>query len=589
MESAVDSVLQPGTILSGRYVIESVLGQGGMGSVYLAKISTLGDKLVAIKEMRLETLGTDAKSQKGAVEQFRQEAKFLANLEHTNLVQVSDFFEENGRNYLVMAYVKGETLGDLLKARKGAFTIQKVLEWAHQLCSVLQYLHTQNPPILFRDLKPSNIMLDEAGRIRLIDFGIARAFNPEGQTATFLQGMGSAGYSPLEQYQGAGGTDPRSDIYALGATLFHLLTNRQPPSPVELISEGKTMPSPRRWNPTLPPALEQVLLKMLATRKDDRYQSMADVDAALTRVEKGLDQEDGTEDLGPIQVTSISAPAVPSAPLAPARPSGSTVPAPPASAPSGYPVPVAATTAAMPGGSQDKALWVILGGLCTVVFGMFAMMYRSAHSGAGAGTVSPSPALVESTPKGTPPKPVVANAKPSPVKHTKPAVTATHKAPPRPVVTHQAAPPPPRPVQQPTATVVHHAPSLGDGPSVPTAVRRPKTPEAQPVMSAVPQPQFPPAAPPPIQPPAAQVPAATQVSAAVLKNWPAGRPKPGDPLYWNPPAGHPDHIEGAPNAPPPPGGPPPGARYDPQGHPIGGGGPGGPPGGLPPGGGPPGW
>jgi hypothetical protein len=123
---AVETILSPGTILSGRYRIESVLGQGGMGSVYLARLLTLGDKPVAIKEMRLDTTGSgDPKMQEAAVAQFRQEAQFLANLEHPNLVQVSDFFEENGRSFLVMAYVKGQTLADMLKERRGAFPVQR--------------------------------------------------------------------------------------------------------------------------------------------------------------------------------------------------------------------------------------------------------------------------------------------------------------------------------------------------------------------------------------------------------------------------------------------------------------------------------
>ena len=343
MESTA-SYLEPGTLLAGRYRIESILGKGGMGAVYLAKLEALAEKQVAIKEMCLQH--KDPRSREQAVEQFRQEARFLAHLEHRNLVQVSDYFDEGGRHYLVMAYIKGKTLQEMLAARKGAFPVEAVLDWGIELAAVLSYLHHQDPPILFRDLKPANIMLDDTNTIRLIDFGIARSHAPDGVTATFMQGMGSAGYSPLEQYQGAGGTDPRSDIYSLGATLFHLLTNKLPPSPVELVADGKSMPSPRRWNPTMPAALDTVLHKMLAVRKDDRYSSMNEVQERLQQIARSLEQGN---DLGEV-VESLSPPSVA----------------------------LASPTQMMPADPNEKFVWMTMGTLAVALLAFLGWMVRQA-------------------------------------------------------------------------------------------------------------------------------------------------------------------------------------------------------------------
>lgn len=283
--------LDAGTVLSNRYLVEFVLGRGGMGAVYFARDRDSGNQPVALKEMRVQVI--DPKAQRQAIEQFRQEALFLANLDHPNLVKVSDFFVEDGRYYLVMAYIKGKTLGEMLKAQSEPFPINHVLEWAVQLVDVLAYLHSQKPPILFRDVKPQNVMLDSSGALHLIDFGIARNLTPDSVTATFLQGVGSADYCPLEQYQGAGGTDQRSDIYSLGATLFHLLTLQVPPRAAELVSENKPVPSPRRWNPNLPPSLEDLIVNMMAVRKDDRYRSMEHVRSALSKVIRIVEQGGG--------------------------------------------------------------------------------------------------------------------------------------------------------------------------------------------------------------------------------------------------------------------------------------------------------
>jgi len=550
MDSTASVNLEEGKLLANRYKVEKVLGQGGMGAVYLARDGSLGDKAVAIKEMRITA--ADDKGQQAALKQFRQEAQFLANLEHPNLVQVSDFFSEDGRHYLVMAYVKGQNLGEMLVARRGAFPVAKVLEWGRQLAGVLHYLHTQEPPILFRDLKPSNIMQDAAGNVRLIDFGIARSFNPEGVTATFLQGMGSAGYSPLEQYQGAGGTDPRSDIYALGATLFHLITNRVPPSPVELVSENKPMPSPKRWNPTLPANVDQILLKMLAVRKDDRYQTMEQVRALLDQAAKSLQQEeDGTESLGP---APASLPPPSSAPLA-------QVPT--------MQVRAATPTAPLESDPNSGLLYMIFGMLTMAAVGLFAFLaYQATHA---APSHTPAP-IASATPIVTPSK-APSLTPPRPERTTAPLAV---KTPSRPQPSHSPRPPKPVPTKQPEV----RQPSLTSGiPSVPQANNVPKaSPRPRPTSEPTPvdtQPLPDPGAPTPIaaqQPPPVQfndVPPTTTKRAGGQR----GLSGPGWVWYsktktweweWD---GHP--MPPLPPGPPPDGGP-------------GGPGPGGP-GGLPPG------
>lgn len=214
--------LNPDTVLGDRYVIVKTLGQGGMGAVYLALDSRLNNSPVAIKEMSTRAVGGDLQA---AIASFKKEAAILIGLRHPALPVVRDFFAKGeDRWYLVMDYIEGQTLNNIADMR-GAIPEAEVLDWARQLCDILDYLHKQNPPIIFRDLKPANIMLTPQGQIKLIDFGIARHFRAGNTTDT--SAYGSHGFAPPEQY-GENQTSPASDIYGLGATLHFLLTGIDP-------------------------------------------------------------------------------------------------------------------------------------------------------------------------------------------------------------------------------------------------------------------------------------------------------------------------------------------------------------------------
>ncbi len=210
--------LPEGHLLDGRYRVRKVLGVGGMGRVYLANDTRLANRPVAAKEM---VLG-DGIAEKKAIEDFTREATVLARLSHQGIPTLIDHFAEGGRHYLVMEFVAGGDLDKVVQEAGGKLPEERVLRWARQILSVLDFLHNQTPPIIYRDLKPGNIMIDKDGRAMLIDFGIAR-FLPKGGKATMI---GSPGYAPPEQYVGR--VEVRSDLYSLAASMHHLLTGRDP-------------------------------------------------------------------------------------------------------------------------------------------------------------------------------------------------------------------------------------------------------------------------------------------------------------------------------------------------------------------------
>jgi eukaryotic-like serine/threonine-protein kinase len=268
------------TLLKNRYKIVGPIGQGGMGAVYRAEDTLLTGRICAIKEIAPDPDMEDTSRQQ-IREQFRQEASVLARLDHPNLPKVSDYFTQKGREYLVMDFVPGHDLRELItqaQRDEGFLKEVQVLDWADQLCSALSYLHQQDPPILHRDIKPSNIKLTPSGLLKLVDFGLVKVLtHDEARTITVVQGRGTAAYTPLEQYGGDDThTDTRSDIYALGATLYHLLTGKPPATARERFLKPELLAPPREINSHIRPAVQQTILAALALHPGDR---IADIEA----------------------------------------------------------------------------------------------------------------------------------------------------------------------------------------------------------------------------------------------------------------------------------------------------------------------
>jgi serine/threonine protein kinase len=269
--AAAAAALAVHPLLKQRYRLLAEVGKGGFGAVYQAEDTELGNRKVAVKEMSQRGL-TPEEAQE-ATQSFRNEALLLAGLTHPNLPRIYEQFSEDGRWYLVMDFIEGETLEERLsRAPGGRFSAQEALRIGIQLCTVLDYLHTRQPPIIFRDLKPANIMVTPGGDIYLIDFGIARHFKP-GQTKDTVA-FGSAGYAAPEQY-GKAQTTTQSDIYGLGATLHHLLSGSDP-------SDSPFLFAPLHL--AAPDGLEALIMQMLATDPSRRPTSMALVKYDLERM-----------------------------------------------------------------------------------------------------------------------------------------------------------------------------------------------------------------------------------------------------------------------------------------------------------------
>jgi len=265
--------LKSGAILWGRYKIRQIIGQGGMGSIYLADDLRLEGRACALKEVEHDS-SLSAELIQQAREQFSREATVLARLDHPNLPKVSDFFAVDGRDYLVMDYIPGKDLRTLmLEAReKGEMLPERlVLGWASQLMDALSYLHQQNPPILHRDIKPGNLKATPTGLLKLVDFGLVKLMAPDEMTITVLQGRGTALYTPLEQYGGdTGHTDARSDVYAFGATLYHLLAGHPPIEARErFLSPGNLAPL-QHLNPAISSRTQRAVLWAMSLHPDDR-------------------------------------------------------------------------------------------------------------------------------------------------------------------------------------------------------------------------------------------------------------------------------------------------------------------------------
>ena len=272
--------LKKGEVLRGRYRIRERIGQGGMGNIYLAEDLRLEGRQCALKEVEHDRT-VSINLLKEARQQFMHEATVLARLDHPNLPKVSDFFSIDPRDYLVMDYIPGKDLRAMMLDAKQNNTFlseESVLSWANQLADALSYLHGQTPPLVHRDVKPSNLKINPNGLLKLVDFGLVKALVPDEMTITVIQGRGTALYTPLEQYGGDGlHTDIRSDIYAFGCTLYHLLTNTPPEDARQRFLHPESMPAPRKLNPDISPRTERAILWAMELHPDDRPKSAEDL------------------------------------------------------------------------------------------------------------------------------------------------------------------------------------------------------------------------------------------------------------------------------------------------------------------------
>jgi eukaryotic-like serine/threonine-protein kinase len=276
--------LEAGFLLNGRYEIVRRIGGGGMGAVYLAKDQHLGDAPRAVKEM-VESHIDDSQHEK-AINDFRRESLLLTSLEHPSIPTIYDYFYDDkaARFYLVMKYISGgDFAGRLRNAPNGRIDEKTVTDWAIQAADVLDYLHNHRPPIIYRDLKPANLMIDgNSGRVMLIDFGIARWVKQEEKGVT---AVGTMGYAPPELFSGK--VEQRSDIYSLGATMFHLLTGSDPQDNPLLIFDFTKNPRPRQINPAISTEMERILMRAVEYKPENRFRSASEMrDVMIAHLDK---------------------------------------------------------------------------------------------------------------------------------------------------------------------------------------------------------------------------------------------------------------------------------------------------------------
>lgn len=285
-------LLPPNSVLQGRYQITKLIGQGGMGAIYLADDLRFSQRVAVVKEM-LDHF-TDPEQRKIASNNFDREAEMLANLKHPGIPEVYDRFTEGNRHYLVMEYIDGSDLEQrLMQQDNEIFEEHDVIHWAIQICEILKYLHEKDPPIIYRDMKPANIIPNKDNRIYMVDFGIARHFNPT-KKGTMI---GTQGYAPPEQYRGQ--VEPRSDIYALAATMHHLLTGRDPQSEAPF-----TFPPLRELNPKVSSGTEKIVMRGLSMEPEARFKNADDMLEALRKISLRRPGANTSETAGTVPIES---------------------------------------------------------------------------------------------------------------------------------------------------------------------------------------------------------------------------------------------------------------------------------------------
>lgn len=269
-----EGTLPTHTVVQDRYEILGVHGVGGMGAVYRARDLRFSavTKVVAVKE--ITNSAPDARLRRISIQNFEREANILASLSHPAIPKIFDYFSAGARSYLIMEFVEGQNLDWLMEERKQPFGQEEVIDWGLQICDVLAYLHNHKPPVVFRDIKPGNLILKPSGQLMVIDFGIARVFE-HGERGTMI---GTEGYSPPEQYRGV--AEPRGDLYALGATMHHMLTASDPRLEPPFTFHERPV---RLLNPAVSPELEAIIDKALAYDLQERYGSAVEMATALNQ------------------------------------------------------------------------------------------------------------------------------------------------------------------------------------------------------------------------------------------------------------------------------------------------------------------
>lgn len=265
-----------GMLIDGKYEILKMIGKGGMSEVYLAMDKNL-NKQWAVKEIKKRARD---KNNEVVVQSAMAEANMMKKLDHPCLPRIVDIIDREDVIYVIMDYIEGEPLSKILE-NFGAQSQENVIEWGKELCGVLDYLHTQDPPIIYRDMKPANVMLQPNGSIKLIDFGIAREYKEQNLEDTV--NLGTKGYAAPEQFGGKGQTDQRTDVYCLGVTLYHLVTGKNPCEPPYEIYPI------RYWKPSLSAGLESIILKCTQLNPEDRYESCAELLYAINHYEEADD------------------------------------------------------------------------------------------------------------------------------------------------------------------------------------------------------------------------------------------------------------------------------------------------------------
>ncbi|HEV7373908.1 MAG TPA: protein kinase [Pyrinomonadaceae bacterium] len=371
-------MLAPDTILQTRYRVIRQLGQGGMGTVYEAVDQRL-DTTVALKESRF----TDEKSRK----QFEREARLLAKLQHPAMTRVIDHFEEGDGQFLVMDFIPGEDLGKMLQDGAIPFPPDKVLKWGDQLLDALDFLHTQNPPIIHRDIKPLNLKLTTQGKIILLDFGLAKGFigqTSHGTTTDSIYGY-TRNYAPLEQIRGTG-TDARTDLYSLAATLYHLMTGVLPPDALTRASElvgGEPDPllPANEINPQVPAEVAYILKRALALKREHRPATAAELRQSIGNASEFLTTSDSYSITQKPQVSeqTIPSPIHQSEPTLPAiLPHSQESPPPSVRKPA-------------------RSLWIVSGLSALLAVGLvLTFVYKYSHSAASTASATPTEAAIPS-------------------------------------------------------------------------------------------------------------------------------------------------------------------------------------------------